>query len=189
MVDSVGLLKSGIYKVWDAWTGWKDLCSANHAAKASQKNIQFFCVVTPTELPSIMGLEGIHSLEALCRQGDCSHCPWCAKEGQNEGTMVNHLCTVYYYLGLVCSLCLACFTTSADTMRKHRAHCKDMAMGTGKRGRHWKRTVATKVMSTSPRKFNSITLHPPSHGGGGMDALNCLICSGHSYCFQYSYDF
>ena len=50
-------------------------------------------------------------------------------EGQNEGTMVNHLCTVHYHLGLVCALCLACFTTSADTTRKHRTCCMDMATG------------------------------------------------------------
>ena len=73
------------------------------------------------------GLQGIHSLEALCRQGGCSYCPWCAKEGQNEGTMVNHPQTVHYHLGLVCTLCLAFFTTSADTMRKHKTHCTAMA--------------------------------------------------------------
>ena len=131
MADSASLLKSGIYEVQDAWTRQKDLRSTNHAAKASQKNIQFFCVVIPTKLPSIMGLEGIHSLEALHRLGGCSYCPWCAKEGQNEGTMVNNLHTVDYHLGLVCTLCLACFTTSVDTMRKHRTCCKDMATG------HW----------------------------------------------------
>ena len=127
MADSAGLLESDIYKVQDAWTGQKDLCTANHTVKASQKNIQFFCLVTPTKLPCIMGLEGIHSLEALCRWGSHSYCPWCAKEGQNEGTVVNHLHTVHYYLGLVCALCLAFSTTSADTMRKHNPCCKATA--------------------------------------------------------------
>ena len=41
--------------------------------------------------------------------------------------MVNHLCTVHYLLGLVSALCLAFFTTSADTMRKHGPHCKALA--------------------------------------------------------------
>ena len=67
MADSAGLLESGIYEVQDTGTGWKDLRCTNHAAKASQKNIQFFHVVTPTKLRSVMGLEGIHSLEALHR--------------------------------------------------------------------------------------------------------------------------
>ena len=53
-----------------------------------------------------------------------SYCPRCGKEGQNEGTMVNHLHTIHYCLGLACTLCLAFFTTSADTMRKHGVHCK-----------------------------------------------------------------
>ena len=66
MVDSAGLLKSDIYEVQDAWMGQKELCTTNHTAKASQRNIQFFCMVTPTEFLSIMGLEGIHSSEALC---------------------------------------------------------------------------------------------------------------------------
>ena len=127
MADSTGLLELDIYEVQDAWTGWKDLHTAKHAAKALQRNIQFFCMVTPTKSPSIIGLEGIHSPEALHIQGSHSYCPWCAKEGQNERTMVYHLCTVHYCLGLVCTLCLAFFTTSVDTMRKHRPHCKAMA--------------------------------------------------------------
>ena len=128
-MDSAGLLKSNIYEVQDTWTGQKDLCTANHTAKASQKNKQFFHMVAPTELPSIMLLEGIHTPEALHRWGGHSYCPWCAKEGQNEGTMVNHLCTVHYHIGLVCTLCLAFFTTSADTMRKYGPHCKAMTTG------------------------------------------------------------
>ena len=46
-----------------------------------------------------------------------------------------------------------------------------------------------KTMDTSPRKSNSITLHPPSCSGGGVNALSCLIHSGHSYFFEYSYNF
>ena len=126
MADSAGLFRSDIYEVQDAWTGWKDLCTTNHAAKASQRNI---CLVTPTESPNIMGLEGIHSLEALHRWGGCSYCLWCAKEGQNEGTIVSHLQTVHYCLGLVSTLCLAFFTTSADTMRKHGPQYKVTATG------------------------------------------------------------
>ena len=83
----------------------------------------------PIELPSIMGLEGIHSLEALCQWGGCLYCPWCAKEGQHEGMVVNYLCTVHYHLGLVCALCLPFVTTSADTTRKHMPQCKAMATG------------------------------------------------------------
>ena len=127
MADSAGLLKLDIYDVQGAWMGQKDLCTPNHAAKASQRNIQFFHMVTPTEPSSIMGPEGINFLEDLHRWGGCLYCPWCSKEGQNEGTVVNHLCTVHYHLGFMCTLCLAYFTTSAGTMRKHRTCCKVMA--------------------------------------------------------------
>ena len=37
IADSAGLLESDIYEVWNAWTGQKDLCTFNHAAKALQK--------------------------------------------------------------------------------------------------------------------------------------------------------
>ena len=127
MVDSAGLLESDIYEGQDAWMGWKDPHTTNHTAKASQKNIQFFLMVTPMESPSIIGLEGIHYPEALHRRGSHAYCPWCAKEGQNEGTVVNHLQTVHYCLGLVCTLCLAFFTTSVDTMRKYKPSSKATA--------------------------------------------------------------
>ena len=44
---------------------------------------------------------------------------WCGKEGQNEGTMVNHLHTGHYYIRLVCEWCLQHFTTSSDMMWCH----------------------------------------------------------------------
>ena len=135
-------------------------------------------MVTPTESLSIMGLERIHSPEALCRWGGHSHCPWCAKEGQNEGTIVNHLCTVHYCLGLVCAICLAFFTTSADTMKKHGPHCKDMATRDWEEDEHQRR-----MMDTSLSRSNSINSHPLCHfmhhsGGGGVNALSHLLHSG-----------
>ena len=48
-------------------------------------------LVAPTESPNIMGLEGIHSPEALQWCSRLSLFLWCRKEGQNEGMVVNHL--------------------------------------------------------------------------------------------------
>ena len=110
-----------IYEVQEAWTSWWGLRATNHAAKASQKDIQFFYAVTPTKSPNIMGLKGIH------QRGSCSFCPWCGKEGQNEGMVVNHLRTMHYHLGLVCTLCMDFLATSADTMRWHTHASKSMA--------------------------------------------------------------
>ena len=76
-----------------------------------------------------MGLKGIHSPEAFCQQAGLSFCPWYRKEGQNEGTIVNHLQTSHYCLGLVCSWYLKYFTTSADTMHCHSQLCKWTSAG------------------------------------------------------------
>ena len=63
-----------------------------------------------------MGLKGIHSPKALQQQSGLTFCPWCGKEGQNKGTIVNHLQTTHYHLGLICVHCLDYFTTSTDAM-------------------------------------------------------------------------
>ena len=62
--------------------------------------------MSPSELPKIMGLKGVHRPDALCHFVGLTSCPWCGKEGKNEGTVVNHLHTMPYKLGLVCSRCL-----------------------------------------------------------------------------------
>ena len=65
MAQETSLLNVKINKVQEAWTGWQGLRVANCATKASQRDIQFFCMVTTTESPNIMGLKGIHSHKAL----------------------------------------------------------------------------------------------------------------------------
>ena len=37
-----------------------------------------------------------------CYFASMTFCPWCGKEGQNKGTIVNHLQAMHYRLGLVC---------------------------------------------------------------------------------------
>ena len=68
----------------------KDLQVAHHIVKGSLKGIQFLWVVSPTKSPKSMGLKGIHSPKAFHQQVGLSFCLWCRKEGQNEGTVVNH---------------------------------------------------------------------------------------------------
>ena len=46
---------------------------------------------TPSESPKVMELVIIHELDTLCHFRGITHCPWCGKEGQNKGTVVNHL--------------------------------------------------------------------------------------------------
>ena len=120
--DSAGLLDLDVYEVQDMWTGQKELCATNHVAKGSLKDICYFQVISPTELSKIMGLKGIHSPEVLKWQNGLSFCSWCGKEGQNEGSLVNHLRTSHYHLGLICSQCLEYFTSS-NTMHHHSQGC------------------------------------------------------------------
>ena len=49
---------------------------------------------------------------------------WCRKEGKNEGTVVNHLQTSHYHLGLICSCCMEYFTMSANAMYWQSQLCK-----------------------------------------------------------------
>ena len=116
MAEMAGLIGTEIHPVQDQWQGKKELCMTNYAAKGFTKNLCYFWVVSTIESPKIMGLKGKHSTEALKHQVGLLFCPWCGKEGQNEGTMVNHLHTGHYHLRLVCERCLQHFTTSSDRM-------------------------------------------------------------------------
>ena len=114
LVEMAGLLGTEVYPVHDQWVGRKELCSAYHMVRGSAKDLHFFRTVALLESPKIMGLWGIHSLEVLKQQVGLSFCLWCRKEGQNEGTMVNHLHTGHYCLGLVCKRYLSYFNTMLD---------------------------------------------------------------------------
>ena len=74
-----------------------------------------------------MDLQDIHFPDALHCCGSLAFCPWCGKEGQNEGTIVNHLQIAHYQLGLVCNRCLSFFMTSSDAMHHHDQDCKNAA--------------------------------------------------------------
>ena len=71
------------------------------------------------ESPKVMGLMGIHDPDALWCYAGYTYCPWCGKEGQNEGMVVNHLKTTHYRLGLVCNRCFGCPSVTLDSLRRH----------------------------------------------------------------------
>ena len=119
MASSACLLNSSIFEVQDTWYGRKDLSAANQAARNSPKHIHFFRLISPLELPKIMGLQDIHSHDAPYCHGGLAFCPWCGKEGQNEGTIINHLKIMHYQLGLICNKCLSFFMTGSDAMHHH----------------------------------------------------------------------
>ena len=65
LVEMAGLLGTEVYPVHDQWVGKKEHCPAYHAVRGSAKDHHFFRIVVPLESPKIMGLQGIHSPEAL----------------------------------------------------------------------------------------------------------------------------
>ena len=94
----------------------KELKQANYALQSLPKGLRFLRVVPTTESPKVMGLMGIHDPDALQCYAGYTYCPWCGKEGQNEGIMVNHLRTTHYRLGLVCDWCFGCPTVMLDSL-------------------------------------------------------------------------
>ena len=128
MATSTNLLGTKIHEVQDSWGGKKDLQATTRAAMSFPKDIHFFMVVAPTESPKIMGPKGIHSPKALQWWSGLTFCPWCGKEGQDEGNIVHHLQTMHYHLGLICAHCLEYITTSSDAMHQHAQLCKPTAV-------------------------------------------------------------
>ena len=108
MATSTKLLVTSIHEIQSSWKGPVELKQANYALQSLPKGLKFLWAVPPSESPKVMGLVRIHNPDTLWHFSGITHCPWCGKEGQNEGTTVNHLWTVHYRLGLVCNRCHDC---------------------------------------------------------------------------------
>ena len=119
MATSAKLLGTSIYKIQALWTGPDELREANYVLRSLPKGLKFLHVIPPSESPKVMGLVGIHDPDALCHFNGMTHCPWWGKEGQNKGTVVNHLQMVHYRLGLVFNKCNSCPSTTSDTLHHH----------------------------------------------------------------------
>ena len=87
---------TSIYETQLPWTGPEELKQANYILLSLPKGLKFLQAVPPSESPKVMVLMGIHESDALCQFSHVTYCPWCSKEGQNEGTVVNHLWTTHY---------------------------------------------------------------------------------------------
>ena len=107
LAEGASLLGEAIHEIQLSLTGPEELMQANYALQSLPKGLRFLRVVPTTESPKVMGLMGIHDPDALWHCARHTYCPWCGKEGQNKGTVVNHLRTTHYRLGLVCTSVLA----------------------------------------------------------------------------------
>ena len=119
MITSAGLLGSQIYDIQESWEGQNKLQYTNDALRALPKGLQFFCAISPPELPKARGIAGIHNPDALHHFNGMTFCPWCGKEGQNKGTIVNHLWMTHYKLGLVCGTCFHCPSVTSEAIWCH----------------------------------------------------------------------
>ena len=119
LAEGASLLGEAIHEVQLSWTGPDELKQANYALRSMPKGLRFLRAVPTTESSKVMGLMGIHDPNALHHFAGYTYCPWCGKEGQNEGTVVNHLRTTHYRLGLVCPLCFGCPTVTSDALCWH----------------------------------------------------------------------
>ena len=123
LAESAVLLGEAINKIQLSWTRPEELKQANYTLWSLPKGLRFLRVVPASESPKVMGLIGIHDLDALWHYTGYTYCPWCRKEGKNEGMVVNHLRTTHYRLGLVCNKCFGCPSVMSDSLRWHG--CQD----------------------------------------------------------------
>ena len=122
LTTSAGLLGTSIYETQSPWTGPEELKQANYILLSLPKGLKFLWAVPPSESPKVKGLMGIHDPDALHCFGSVTYCPWCRKEGQNKGMVVNQLWTTHYRLGLVCDRCYGCPSIMSDTLQCHGQH-------------------------------------------------------------------
>ena len=130
MVETAKLLGLAIYEIKEVWKGLDELQQANYALRTLLKGLKFLRAVPTSESQKVMGLIGIHDPDTLCHFNGMTHCPWCGKEGQNEGTIINHLWMVHYRLSLMCEKCYSYPSTSLDTLCFHgQQNCQPSGEG------------------------------------------------------------
>ena len=122
LAEGADLLGESIHELKLSWEGPEELKHANYSLHSLPKGLKFLRVVPTMESQKIMELKVIHNADALKHFMGYTYCPWCSKEGQNEGTVVNHLRTVHYRLGIVCNLFYSCPTVISDTLHPHGHH-------------------------------------------------------------------
>ena len=107
-------------------------------------------------------------------------CPWYGREGQNEGTMVNHLQIMHYRLGLVCNQCLHFPSVTSETIWQHSWDCHQP------KGSDVKEEDRGPMMCPHPTNLPQMS-HLAWHylpKAAVMQALPDNHTAGHSYFFR-----
>ena len=119
LAQGAGLLGKFIHEIQVSWNGLEEMKHTNYILRSLPKGLKFLRVVSAKESPKIMGLKGIHDSDALWHFAIYTYYLWCSKDGQNKGTVINHLRTVHYKLGLICNQCFRCPTVTSDALHQH----------------------------------------------------------------------
>ena len=119
MIESTSLIGYEIFEIQETWMGQCELEYTNYALKTLPKGLKFFCLVSSSKSPKVMGLTNIHHPDTLCHFNRVTHCLWCRKEGQNEGMIINHLQIMPCKLGLVCKKCFCCPSVTSEAIWHH----------------------------------------------------------------------
>ena len=176
MAKSTDLLGTAIHNIQAVWMGPDELQQANYALRSLAKCLQFLLVVPLSESLKVMWLVGIHNLDTLHHFSGLTHCLWHGKEGQNEGTVINHLQMVHYRLGLVCNKCNDCPSTSSDTLCCHgRQNCQHSG-----EGNPWQIGFIRVVTSRRQAKSIHLSWGSKQRSPGEMVSLG-LPCWGHPH--------
>ena len=122
LAQGTGLLGESIHEIQRSWDGPEELKHTNYVLWSLPKRLRFLRVVSAKESPKVMGLKGIHDPNTLWHFASYTYCPWCGKDRQNEGTIINHLRMVHYRLGLICNQCFCCPSVMLDILQQHGCH-------------------------------------------------------------------
>ena len=122
LAQGTGLLGEFIHEIQVSWNGPEELKHTNYILRSLPKGLKFLRMVSTRESPKIMGLKGIHDSNAFWHFASYTYCPWCGKDEQNKGTVINHLRTVHYKLGLICDQCFGCPMVMLDALCQHGCH-------------------------------------------------------------------
>ena len=96
LAQGAGLLGKFIHELQWSRDALEELKHGNYVLQSLPKGLKFLRVVSTQESPKVMGN---HDSDALQCFASYTYCPWCGKDRQNEGTIINHLRTVHYKLG------------------------------------------------------------------------------------------
>ena len=126
LTQEAGLLGGSIFEIQWSWKGPEHLQWANYIFQSQPKGLKFSKGGVHQGISQGDGPKGDSQPKALWCFSGYTYCPWCGKSGQNEGTIVNHLRTTHYKLGLICDWCFGCPTMTSDTLCRHgHVNCID----------------------------------------------------------------